>query len=136
MEVWREILCIWSKYSWVWTLLVDLESNTREFYAFTREFGANTREFRAFTREFRTNTREFRAFTREFGANTREFRAFTREFGGIVWFKPGPCPALRGRCFKAINKKETPLLKSGASDIRSLRCGMISFEQIHISEFS
>ncbi|MET1181544.1 hypothetical protein ABG775_26940 [Peribacillus simplex] len=115
MEVWREILCIWSKYSWVWTLLVDLESNTREFYAFTREFRANTREFRAFT---------------------REFRAFTREFGGIVWFKPGPCPALRGRCFKAINKKETPLLKSGASDIRSLRCGMISFEQIHISEFS
>ncbi|MGE6612053.1 hypothetical protein ACQKFG_16150 [Peribacillus sp. NPDC076916] len=108
MEVWREILCIWSKYSWVWTLLVsfalllvDLESNTREF-----------------------------------GANTREFRAFTREFGEIVWVKPRPCPALRGRCFKAINKKETPLLKSGASDIRSLRCGMISFEQIHISEFS
>ncbi|MDP1418544.1 hypothetical protein Q8G35_08965 [Peribacillus simplex] len=39
-------------------LLVNL-SVTREFHAFTREFGANTREFHAFTREFRANTREF-----------------------------------------------------------------------------
>ncbi|WP_214794123.1 hypothetical protein [Bacillus sp. ISL-4] len=49
--------------------------------------------------------------------NTREFHAFTREFGETVWVKSGPFYALRGRCFEAINKKETPLLKSEASDI-------------------
>ena len=75
-----------------------------------------TREFCTFTREFHAFTREFRAFTREFCC-TRDFALFTREFGETVWVKSGPCHALRGRCFEAINKKGTPLLKSEASDI-------------------
>ncbi|MGG0411051.1 hypothetical protein [Peribacillus simplex] len=103
-------------------LLLSL-SITREFHAFTREFRANTREFHAFTREFH-------AFTREFRANTREFHAFTREFhalGEMVWVKSGPCHALCGRCFGAYTKRKPHYLKRGFN-IRSLRCGMISFE--------